>query len=100
MRGLLLLIALSGAAGCASEDPKDVSVRECRRLREHLVDLRLADTHVDVAAHREALTRALGDEFVNRCAQDFTPTQVHCALATKDSLRAFECTRGTASSEN
>ncbi len=100
MRGLFFVVVISSVIGCASEDAKEASLRECRRLREHLIDLRLADTHVDVVAHRKALSGAMGDDFVNRCAEDLTTAQVRCALATKDSLKALECTRGTASSEN
>jgi hypothetical protein len=100
MRELLFLFACIAAAGCASEDPQDALARQCGRLRDHLVELRLEGTKVDVEAHRAAIKGALGDRFVEQCTAEMTTTQVSCALAATDSSHALECTRGSASSTN
>jgi hypothetical protein len=100
MRGMFFVIALSSAVGCASEDSSDALARDCRRLREHVIDLRLEGTRVDVAAHRKAISNALGEGFVERCAAQLTKAQVRCGIAANDSLAAMNCTREAAHSEN
>jgi hypothetical protein len=100
MRGLFFIIALSSAVGCASEDSSEALARECGRLREHMIDLRLEGTHVDVAAHRKAISNALGEGFVDQCAAQLTRVQVHCALAASDSNAAMDCTREATRSDN
>ncbi len=86
--GLMLLM---GCAGDAQDD--GVATRKrCEKLRDHLVELRLADASgIDHAAHREAMQRALGDDFIGSCTSSLTPTQVTCALDAKDTASATSC---------
>jgi hypothetical protein len=85
---------------CASHDDV-VDAEKCARLRAHVVDVRVADlgklkdqagAPVDVAAHRAALERSLGDGFVAECLRTVTATQMKCALAANSSESAAACT--------
>jgi len=101
MRTLLLMIAIATTTSCASsEDPNEARARQCAQLRDHLVDVRLAGTQVDVEAHRAAIKGALGDGFVDRCTAQLTRTQIKCALAASDSAHALDCTRESTTSTN
>lgn len=92
-----LLVMVSFMLACASEGSEEARAHQCRQLREHLVDLRLAGASVDVEAHRATITRALGDRFLSRCATDLTDAQLKCALKASDSTTAMECTRNESS---
>lgn len=84
---LLLTIAL---ASCSSDDAPPVT--SCERLREHLVTLRLADaTGVDRKAHAEAMRSALGSDFVERCKESMSESEVKCVLKATDSTSASAC---------
>jgi hypothetical protein len=89
--GLMLMVL-----GCSSsEDDTDAADRKrCERLRDHLVELRLASVasqpDVDVTAHRTAMTSALGEQFVANC-QKLTVRDVKCGLAASDLRTATMC---------
>jgi hypothetical protein len=90
----VLATFLTLAAGC-SEDPPSPQQR-CDELRDHLVNLRLSDVStpdVDLAAHRSAMTAALGTRFVDNCVSAFTDKQIRCVMAATDSQTAADCSR-------
>lgn len=94
MRSLIVLfVTICMSAGCAtSENEEDAARKRCTRMRDHLVDLRLASAgdRVDVRAHRAALTQALGDAFVAKC-KELPVATVKCLLGATDSVSANEC---------
>ena len=79
-------------ASCAGESSGAAQRSHCERLRDHLVELRLAGVEADVESHRATFKQALGDTFIDRCTAQLTTEQVQCALATRDSARAVKCT--------
>lgn len=93
MRIILLLVCL---ASCGNEDADESRVGRCERLRDHLVDVRLADaTGVDKEAHRAAMKQALGDRFIARCA-DLDDAHLDCAFAASDNAALAACGAKTA----
>lgn len=93
MRCLWVFVLAAACAG--SSGPADQ--RQCARLREHVVDLQLADVHVAVGidreAHRRALKQSLGDNFVANCSSTLTEDQVDCVLNASDRAAIAACTR-------
>jgi hypothetical protein len=90
MMGLLVLFG-----ACTSEE-SPASEASCAEMRDHLIELRLRDAqgavpHVDVAAHRAALSKALGDGFVESCHSTLTIAQARCALDARNSTAAAAC---------
>ena len=91
--------------GCSSDD--EVSRAKCEKLRDHLVDLRLAGVTqvtttsgsatqvpgVDVAAHRAAMKHALGESFLSSCQKTQNADQIKCALAANDTEIALACSK-------
>jgi hypothetical protein len=89
-RVMALMMALS--IGCSSSDR--AGAKQCEELREHLVDLALAEsTGIDRGAHREAMRAALGDAFVESCSSSLSEDQVDCGLRASDVSGATSCTR-------
>ncbi|MGE3601565.1 MAG: hypothetical protein AB7N70_39175 [Dehalococcoidia bacterium] len=76
-------------ASCTSNDG-DSRKRECERLRDHLVDLRVAQANVDGAAHREAMTKALGESFASSC-EALSQRERDCAFKATDAAAAAAC---------
>jgi hypothetical protein len=70
-----------------------VNRARCTQLRDHLVELRLRNTgmDVDVDAHRQAMKHALGDRFVASCEQGMSSSELKCALAAKELRAATSC---------
>ncbi|MEO8550092.1 MAG: hypothetical protein ABI678_08960 [Kofleriaceae bacterium] len=69
MRKLLLTVLL---VACNGDDSDVTPIRTpCEQLREHLIDLRLADASpkVDKDAHRAAMRGAFGETFFSTCSQ-------------------------------
>jgi hypothetical protein len=64
-----LTFALAGAAfGCTADvDDAERGTTACERLRDHVIDLRVSEIQQDREAHRTALRRALGRDFVAQC---------------------------------
>jgi hypothetical protein len=87
-RATVLLFGLLLGVGCSREDSRG----RCERLRDHLADLRLAQSAgVDEAAHREAMKAALGDDFLSRCASKLGSREIDCALKATDAAAAAAC---------
>ena len=81
------------ASSCASsEDAAETAKKRCAKLRDHLIELRLADANdkLDVKAHRAALQQALGGDFVDRCAER-PAEEIKCATAAKDTESVAAC---------
>lgn len=64
---LVIVVAFASTSGCGDESPPQQDHAACQRLRDHVVDLRVAEVDQDRDAHRDALKRALGTEFMARC---------------------------------
>jgi hypothetical protein len=65
---VLVLILVAACQDMPNEDDR-ADDKLCGALRDHLVDLRLANaTGVDLAAHRQAMKEALGGEFLTSCS--------------------------------
>lgn len=92
----VLLFGVLIASACSSSESDQVDRKQCLRLRDHLVELRLGSVRnqpdVDVAAHRAAMTSALGDRFVDSCMQ-LTSAEVKCSLAATDVQAAVACSK-------
>lgn len=90
-----VLVFLVGCGG-SDDDEAVTTARRCERLRDHVVELRLADinpeTGVDREAHRKAMTQALGDDFIAGCKTKLSEPQLDCALAAADPASAAACT--------
>ncbi len=98
LKWLVMASILVGCGGGSEEDEALARASQCERLRDHLVDLRLASaTNLgkDVEQHRAALTQALGPQFVDTCTKSTSEAQVACALAAQDSQSATECNAAT-----
>jgi hypothetical protein len=74
-----------------------VNVERCTDLRDHLVDLRIAEAMGDGVlsssereSHRAALASALSN-FVQSCTSSYTPTQLQCSLDAHDMAAALAC---------
>jgi hypothetical protein len=95
MRCCVLFLLFVSA--CASEGSQPPESTRCVKLRDHLVDLQVADIHVatgvDRNAHRRALAGALGDDFTATCTSKMSESQVDCALGANDAASAAACAR-------
>lgn len=80
-------------AACGRDtDDNAVSEQRCERLRDHVVDVRLASaTGVEREPHRRAMRQALGKDFVSSCVGSLTDAQVQCALKAPDSAAIAAC---------
>lgn len=93
MRRLLVLVIAVGCGGDDANDAERVAL-PCEQLRDHLVDLRLAGAHgapKDLAMHREAMQRALGDDFIASCEQHMTAPQIRCSTSAGDLAAVSAC---------
>lgn len=86
------LITILICCACGADEP--TGKQRCEQVRDRIVDLHLADaTSVDVKAHRAALRRALGDDFIASCATNLTTAQQRCVLGARDAASATACTK-------
>jgi hypothetical protein len=94
MLRFILAIGLA-AGGCSNGreiSEQDELLHHCERVRNHIVELRLADTTgIDRERHRELMRGTLGDDFVGSCARTLTMAQVKCVLGSADSESATAC---------
>lgn len=102
MRGWIVIAALVAGCGDSGSEEEAAAPRaeQCEHVRSHIVDLRLASAHglspSEIAQHRDALTRAMGAQFIDECVRSTTDQQASCVLAARDSQDINDCT--TASS--
>ncbi|MFN0246111.1 MAG: hypothetical protein ACKV2T_04335 [Kofleriaceae bacterium] len=88
----VLLIAACATCGTDESDDAPTPSTPCERLRDHLVELRMADVRgVDVEPHREAMKQSMGTSFLATCTKDFTSSQLGCAMASTDLVAAGQC---------
>lgn len=87
-----LFVALALVFGCTGDEEEPAPrATPCELLREHLIDLRLADAmHVDKDAHREAFRTAMGHDFLDSCSK-LGDDAIRCALGAPDSTTASAC---------
>jgi hypothetical protein len=90
-RVMVAVLLVFGACASRDEDGR-APTKKCEQLRDHLVDLRLADAAgVDREAHRKVMRQAMGDEFIASCTSSLSSAQVKCALAAGDLKSAESC---------
>jgi hypothetical protein len=95
MRRLVVAMTMA-VSGCGGSEPRegDEPSRRCERMRDHLVDLRLADaTGIDREGSRALMRSALGDDFIDSCARTLTTEQIECALRAASAELAAACHR-------
>lgn len=90
-----IVTACLAVIGCSSSDDFEVDRARCTQLRDHMVDLRLADASGIVSSeltqHRTAMNSALGDRFVGECQASLSKTELRCSLAAKTLSSASDC---------
>lgn len=89
----MIFVVLVFVASCGGSDDSEVTAREtpCERLRDHLVDLQLADApHIDREAHRVTLKQSLGTDFLATCSK-LDRAEIDCALDAPDATTASAC---------
>ena len=119
MIAIRIVFAACLVAACStSSRDADEQRHHCEQMRDHVIDLRLADvgpdhtsdkrsgqgasseppqTPIDLAQHRAAMKQALGDRFINDCVSQMTADQVSCALSAKSQDAVNACSAKTAS---
>lgn len=82
----VLLVGLAALFACSHGETVDR--QKCLELRDHLIDVRLANAAgaegVDLAQHRAAMKQALGEKFLSECEQHTTIAQLRCELKATD----------------
>jgi hypothetical protein len=83
MRRMMLIAIMCIGCGAGDDDHEPLRERTtCERLRDHLIELRLADaTGVDRDAHREALRQAIGPNVVSSCEPRSTGTTARASAS-------------------
>jgi hypothetical protein len=91
MKKVLLGLALLAACG-DDESEQMARTTPCEELREHLIDLRLAEASpkVDKEAHRVAMRGAFGDAFLSSCSH-MSDENRSCALSATTLGDAMGC---------
>jgi hypothetical protein len=88
--GALFIVLATG--GCGSSDEPEVN--PCERLREHVLDVSLADVAgVDREQHRAALGASM-TTFVSTCTDRLSEHQITCALVAPTTVAIAACTNG------
>ena len=89
---LIVATFLIGSA-CASDEEPTLEQR-CERLRDHLIERKLADASgVDREQHATAMRAALGSEFVHRCVNEMSESQRTCAANARDGESITACSK-------
>jgi hypothetical protein len=71
-------------AACDGDPEVAVSRRDCARLRDHLIELRMATVTADQDQHRATLEKVLGDSFISTCVEQTDVSDLRCSLAATD----------------
>lgn len=90
MMVVVYLVVACGGGG-SREDESKARADQCAKMRDHLVELRLATApHIerDVEQHRAALAQAMGPAFIEGCTKDMTEAEVACVIGAKDAPAA------------
>ena len=96
VKKILVLVAIG--TGCATGGDSETKAQRCERLREHLIDVRFGDAPAEGASsRREAMKRAMGNDFIDRCLQ-LEDEQLSCTLAAKDHKAVAGCAPMTGNS--
>ena len=96
MRCLAIVVAIMLGACASSDKSEHATQAQCERVRDHLVELRVAGTQADARAHANAIKEALGSRFTDQCVATVDRAQVDCSLAAKDATSALSCIQQTA----
>jgi hypothetical protein len=92
MRSFVVVLLFTAACTTPRNESDLADSELCGELRDHLVELRASETSgIDIAAHRRALVKAMGDGFVSACTASLTVKQVKCALSGQSLASATEC---------
>jgi hypothetical protein len=90
MARLHVIVIAMILAGCAGEQESPAC--RCEKMRDHIVDLQLADTSgIARTKHRDAMRRALGPEFIENCQRSYSAAQVRCVLNATSKASARAC---------
>lgn len=89
----LAALAALATAACGTDSDR-VSRRDCERLRDHVIELRMSSVTADHDQHRAALRASLGDGYVSSCVEQRTGDGLRCALAARDDHALAACDRG------
>ena len=86
-----VLVVLAMLSACAGNE--ETAAERCNRVRDKVVDLRLANAaQVDREAHRKTLRAALGEQFIDSCRTSMSTKQQRCVLGAADLEAATACT--------
>jgi hypothetical protein len=91
MHYVLVVCLICAACGSDPQATQDSSTVACEKLREHLLDVRVAGVTSHRDAHRAALSRSLGDDFVARCERTKTQADLDCEMAAKTTAQLRVC---------
>lgn len=103
MRNWIAITALLVAA-CNGDDESDKAGRteQCERLRDHLIDVRLAGSEslgtIELEKHRAILTTAMGAQFLETCSSTLSDQQIGCLLAAGKSDDLNGCSASSSAS--
>ena len=84
--GVMTLTACAG-----HRDPRAEMQQRCTALRDHVVDLQVANLTVDREKHRAALTRSLGSRYVDECVSAQPSSEIDCAMSAHSSTELARC---------
>lgn len=88
----LVIVSTWFSLTACSSDSEAISRKDCERLREHLIDVRMQSVTADQDQHRVALRSALDESFITSCVESNGSTYLQCALAAADSDALLACT--------
>ena len=87
-----IALLITSLIACASDAPESAT-EQCTAVRDHLIELRLADASgVDRAAHARAMSAALGADFLERCQTGLSEQQRSCVVNAVTAQIASNCT--------
>jgi hypothetical protein len=98
----LLIVTAACSSAPSPDEQASAALRDCIKLRQHVVDVRLADVAGldDVArkAQQQAMLQALGpasadvaDGYVAQCQKSMTSKQVACMLNAENTTAISAC---------
>lgn len=85
------LVVVLMAAACSSDPSEPNPRRECERIRDHIIELRLQGVTADRDQHRAAFESAFGESFLVRCVEEASPARRRCVLDAKDPQALAAC---------